>query len=339
MPPPSRQTEFAQSLFWKAEMLKLVRGILHALGLLVAVSLLSFSLLSMAPGNFFDELRLNPQISPKTVEALKATYGIDRPWPVRYFRWVRSALHGDFGYSFSYNCPVGALLWIRARNTLLLTSLATLLAWMLALPWGTLEALRRGGWIDRLGAAITAFLLAIPDILLGLLLLLAAARTGLLPVGGMTSASAGKTSLLSQSKDLGIHLVLPILGLALGLVPILVRHVRSAMVQVLETPYIQAARGYGIKPFRILYRHALPAALNSLVTLLGFSLGALLSMSLLMEVIMSWPGLGPLLLEALLARDLYVVVAGVLLSSVFLLAGNLIADFLLYLSDPRIRSV
>jgi peptide/nickel transport system permease protein len=320
-------------------MLTFARRILHALGLLLAVSLLSFFLLSIAPGNFYDELRLNPQISPKTVEILKAKYGMDRPWPIRYVRWLGSAARGEFGYSFSYNCPVGALLWVRARNTLLLTSLATLLAWMVALPWGTLEALYKGGWIDKLGATVTALLLAIPDVLLGLLLLLLAARTGLLPVGGMTSTNGASLSLLGQGRDLGIHLILPMVGLALGLAPILVRHVRSAMIQVLETPYIQAARNYGIKPFRILYRHALPAALNSLISLLGFSLGALLSMSLLMEVIMSWPGLGPLLLEALLARDLYVVIGGVLLSSVFLLAGNLIADFLLYVSDPRIRAV
>jgi peptide/nickel transport system permease protein len=319
-------------------MLTLARRFLHALGLLLAVSLLTFLLLSLAPGNFYDELRLNPQISPATVETLKAKYGMDRPWPIRYLRWLGSAGRGEFGYSLSYNCPVGAVLWVRARNTLILTTLATLLAWTVALPWGALEALFRGGWIDRAGALATAFLLAIPDVLLGLLLLLFATRTGVLPVGGMSSSISSSASLASLGKDLGIHLILPVIGLVLGLLPILVRHVRSAMIQVLGTSYIRAAKGYGIKPFRLLYRHALPAALNSLISLLGFSLGALLSMSLLMEVIMSWPGLGPLLLEALLARDLYVVMAGVLLSSVFLLAGNLIADLLLYWSDPRIRA-
>jgi peptide/nickel transport system permease protein len=233
----------------------------------------------MAPGNFYDELRLNPQISPTTIEVLKAQYGMDRSWPIRYFRWLISAARGEFGYSFSYNCSVGALLWVRARNTLLLTSLATLLAWIVALPWGVLEALHRGSWIDKLGASATALLLAIPDVLLGLLLLLLAAQTGVLPVGGMSSVAGVGAGFLGKSKDLGIHLILPVIGLALGLVPILVRHVRSGMIQVLDTPYVQAARGYGIKPFRILYRHALPAAMNSLISLLGFSLGALLCFS------------------------------------------------------------
>src|SRR5579863_1363336 len=238
-------------------MLTSARRILHALGLLLAVSLLTFLLLSLAPGNFYDELRLNPQISPTTVETLKAKYGMDRPWPIRYLRWLGSAGRGEFGYSLSYNCPVGAVLWVRARNTLILTTLATLLAWTVALPWGALEALFRGGWIDRAGALATAFLLAIPDVLLGLLLLLFATRTGVLPVGGMSSSISSSTTLANQGKDLGIHLILPVIGLVLGLLPILVRHVRSAMIQVLGTSYIRAAKGYGIKPFRLLYRHAL----------------------------------------------------------------------------------
>jgi len=320
-------------------MLRFGRRILHALLVFAAVSLLSFLLLAIAPGNYFDEMRLNPQISGKTVETLKVKYGMNRRWPVRYGKWLGSVARGEFGYSFAYNCPVGSLLWTRARNTLLLAGLATLLAWLVALPWGVIEALYKGAWIDRAGTLLTALLLATPDVLLGLFLLLAAARTGLLPAGGMTSTNAATVTIFGQTRDLAIHLILPVTGLALGLVPILVRHVRSAMVQVLDASYIQAARSLGVGKFRILYRHVFPVALNPLLSLLGLSLGTLLSMSLLMEVIMSWPGLGPLLLEALFARDLYVVLAGVMLSSAFLLAGNLIADALLYWSDPRIRAV
>jgi ABC-type dipeptide/oligopeptide/nickel transport system permease component len=144
--------------------------------LLVGVSALSFALLSLSPGNFFDQLRLDPQISPDTVSALRAEFGMDRPWPVRYVRWIASGLRGDFGYSVSYRCPVGLLLWPRVRNTLLLTSFATLLAWMVALPWGVIEALHRGEWLERAGSVVTAMLLAIPELLLALLFLLFAAR-------------------------------------------------------------------------------------------------------------------------------------------------------------------
>jgi peptide/nickel transport system permease protein len=320
-------------------MLRAGRRTLHGLFLLTGVSLLSFALLSLAPGNFYDELRLNPQISPETVAALRLEYGMDRPLPVRYLRWVTSVAKGDFGYSLSYHCSVGSLLWPRARNTLLLTALATLLAWMLAVPWGTLEALHRGRWIDRTGGALTAVLLAIPDVLLGLLFLLFASRTGWFPTGGMASLNAASAAFPMKLQDLALHLFLPVLALVLGMIPVLVRHVRAAMVAALESPFIEAARGHGIQKWRLVYRHALPAAMNSLISLLGFSIGALLSMSLLIEVVLGWPGLGPLTLEAMLARDVYVVMAAVTLSSVFLVAGNLIADALLYWNDPRIRAV
>jgi peptide/nickel transport system permease protein len=319
-------------------MLKIARRTLRGLLLLLGVSVLAFALLTTAPGNFFDDLKLNPQVSPGTVAALKTQYGMDRPLPARYLRWLCSVARADFGYSLSYHCPVGSLMWVRARNTLLLTSLATVLAWFVGLPWGILEALHRGGWVDRIGGAVTAVLLAVPDVLLGLLLLLLAARTGWFPTGGMGS-DLGNAALPERFRDLAVHLFLPTLALALGAVPVLVRHVRSGMIGVLTSPYIEAARGHGIPRWRLLYRHALPAAMNSLISLLGFSIGTLLSVSLLMEVVLSWPGLGPLVLEAILARDEYVVIAAVMLSSVFLVIGNLLADLLLYWSDPRIRAV
>ena len=320
-------------------MIKVASRILHGLLLLAGVSVLAFTLLSVAPGNFFDELRLNPQVSPATVAALKIQYGMDRPLPVRYLRWLASVTRGDFGYSLSYHSAVAPLLMVRARNTLFLTGLATLLAWMVALPWGVLEALHRGGWVDRIGGGVTAVLLAIPDVLLGLLLLLLAARTGWFPTGGMVSADASNEALPERLRDIAVHLFFPVVALALGTVPVLVRHVRSAMILVLDSPFIEAAHGLGIPRWRLVCRHALPAGMNSLISLFGFSIGALLSMSLLMEVVLSWPGLGPLVLEAILARDIYVVIAAVMLSSVFLVIGNLLADVLLYWSDPRIRAV
>ena len=320
-------------------MAKIARRILHGFVLLLGVSALSFALLSAAPGNLFDELRLNPQISASTIAALKVEYGIDRPWPVRYLRWLESTFRGELGYSLSYQRTVGALVWPRARNTLLLTSLATLLAWLIALPWGILEALNRDKWFDRIGGGLTATFLAIPELVVGLLLLLFAARTGWLPTGGMLSAGGTDAALPGKLRDVGVHLILPVVALAFGSAPLLIRYIRAAVAGVLDAPFLEAARGYGISTGRLVYRHALPAAANSLISLLGFSIGALLSTSLLIEVVLSWPGLGPLMLEALLARDTYVVMAVVMLSSVFLVLGNLIADVLLYWSDPRIREV
>lgn len=306
--------------------------------LLFGVSLLSFAFLELAPGDFFQEIRLNPQISPDTVARLRAQYGMDRPLPIRYGRWLASAARGDFGFSFAYGSPVAPLLLARARNTLLLTGTATLLAWILALPLGVFSAARPGGWLDHACSLLTSTLLAIPELLLGLCFLALGVRTGWFPAGGMLSASFEDFNRSRQIADLLWHMVLPVTVLVLGTLPVLLRHVRAALLEVLDAPFIRAALGHGISRRRILFHHGLPAAVNPLVSLFGFSLAALLSGSLLTEVIMSWPGLGPLLLEAVLARDIYVVVGAVTFSTLFLVAGMAVGDLLLFATDPRIRS-
>jgi len=316
----------------------LLRRLAHALLVLWGVSLLTFLFTALAPGNYVDEMRLNPNISPESLATLRAHYGLDRPLPLRYARWLSSVLHGEFGYSFAYNSSVSSLLWIRARNTLALTLTATLLAWALALPLGILSAERLGRAPDRALSWITALLLSIPDLTIALGLLVLAVRTRALPTGGMVSLNYDDLSFPGKLRDLALHMVLPVTVLVASTLPVLLRHVRSSLAEVLEAPFIRAAQGHGIPRVRLLYRYALPAAANPLISLFGFTLGTLLSCSLLVEVILSWPGLGPLLLEAILARDLYVVIGGVLLSAVFLVSGNFVADLLLYWADPRIRT-
>jgi peptide/nickel transport system permease protein len=315
----------------------LLRRLVHAVFLLIGVSLLTFVFTVLAPGNYFDEMRLNPQISPETIAALRSQYEIDRPVPVRYVHWVSSMFHGDMGFSFAYNMPVAPLLLVRARNTLLLTVTAMLLAWAIALPLGIWSAERLGRLPDRLLSWGTAALMVIPDLALALGILVIAVRSGRLPTGGIVSLNFESLSLLGKIRDLLLHLTLPVVALVLSILPQLVRHVRAAMAEVLGEPFLLTAEGHGIPRRTLLYRYALPAAANPLISLLGFSIGTLLSGSLLIEVVMGWPGLGPFLLEAILARDLYVVIGGVLLSTLFLITGNFLADALLYWVDPRIR--
>jgi peptide/nickel transport system permease protein len=314
------------------------RRLIHAVFLLCGVSILSFLFTSLAPGNYFDEMRLNPQISPETVAALRAHYQLDRPLPLRYAAWADSIAHGNLGFSFSYNSPVGPLLWARARNTVFLTATATLLTWGLALPLGIWSAGRLRCLPDTVISWTMAGLLAVPDIALALGLLLLAVRSGWLPPGGLASIDSAGLSPINRVRDLVLHMVLPVLVLVLTALPPLVRHVRAAMAGALTAPFLRAARGHGISRRRLLYRYALPVAANPLIALFGFSVGALFSGSLLVEVVMSWPGLGPFLLEAILSRDLYVVCGAVLLAAVFLVVGNFIADLLLYWTDPRIRT-
>jgi peptide/nickel transport system permease protein len=313
------------------------RRIVHSILLLAGISFFSFALLQLAPGDFYDEMRLNPRISAATVDGLRVQYGLDRSLPMRYARWVRSALRGDLGFSLAYNSPVGPLLKARARNTLILTATATLLAWLLAIPLGVWGAASRSRWSNRICGLATSALLTIPDLLLFLGLLLLAVRTEWFPTGGMISLGAENAGLWHRIADLALHLFLPSLGLALVTLPALTRHIRSAMIDALNSPFVRAARGHGIPRTRLLFRYAFPVAVNPLTSLLGFSVATMLSASLLAEVILSWPGLGPLLLEATLAKDIYVVVGTVMLSAVFLVAGNLLADVLLFATDPRIR--
>ena len=307
------------------------RRLLHGLLLLVGVSVLSFAFADLAPGDYFSELRTDPRVSAETVAALRAQYGLDRPLPVRYAAWVASVLRGDFGYSLAYNSPVGPLLWGRVRATLLLMGTATLLAWLIALPLGIWNATARGTWGDSVSKVVLSCLLAIPDLLLAIVLLLLAVETGYFPAGGMLSPGPERV------KDVAWHLVLPVAVLVLGMLPTLVRHVRASMAEAIDSPFALSARAQGIPRQRLLFRHLLPAAANPLISLAGFSLGTLLSASLLIEVVMGWPGLGPLFLEAIMARDFALVLAVVILSASFLVAGNLLADILLYRMDPRIR--
>jgi peptide/nickel transport system permease protein len=316
----------------------LLRRLGHGIFLLIGVSILAFLFTTLAPGNYFDEMRLNPRIAPETVAALRAQYQLDRPLPLRYASWVNSVLHGEMGFSFAYNSSVAPLLLARARNTLLLTVTAALLAWGVALPLGVWSADRLGRLPDRMLSWGTAVLLVIPDLALALSLLVLAVRTAWFPTGGMTSVNFETLSPVNKFRDLTLHMTLPVAALVLSALPLLVRHVRAAVADVLDAPFLLAAQGHGIPKHRLLYRYALPAAANPLISLFGFSIGALLSGSLLIEVVMSWPGIGPLLLEAILARDLYVVIGGVLFSTLFLVGGNLLADTLLYWADPRIRT-
>jgi peptide/nickel transport system permease protein len=320
------------------EMRYLVRRVLHSLFLLLGVSFLTFALVDLAPGEFFDELRLNPRISAATIAALRSQYGIGQSFPVKYFRWLRSTAKGDVGFSLAYNSPAAPIVRVHAENTLLLTGTATLFAWLVALPFGLWSAARPGKVADVLARGMISTLLATPDVILALLLLWFAVRSRSFPVGGVSALDFSQLDFWSKGKDLARHLFLPSLCLMAGFLPLLLSHVRASVIEVLASPFIASARAHGIPFRRLLLRHALPAAANPLISLLGFSFGLLLSSSIVVEGIFGWPGLGQLLIEAILQRDFFVVVDATVLATLFLIFGNLMADILLYAADPRIRA-
>jgi peptide/nickel transport system permease protein len=316
----------------------LARRILYSLFLLIGVSLLTFVLVDLAPGEFFDEMRLDPRVSAATIAGLRSQYGLDQPLPLKYLHWLRSVASGEGGFSFAYDSPAAPIVLARARNTLLLTGTATVFAWLIAIPFGMWSAAQPGRFADLLARGTVFALLAIPDLIMALLLLALAVRSGYFPPGGVVGLDFPQFDFWSKCKDLARHFFLPTLCLTAGLLPLLLSHVRASMIEVLQSPFIAAAHAHGIPLSRLLLRHALPAAANPLISLFGFSLGILLSSSVVIEGIFGWPGLGQLLIEAILQRDFYLVVDAAVLATVFLIFGNLLADALLYAIDPRIRA-
>jgi peptide/nickel transport system permease protein len=305
--------------------------------LLLGVSLLTFLLMALAPGDYFTTLSQNPQVSQETILRLKAEFHLDRPWYVQYFFWLKNVLCGNFGYSMAYHIPATSLIMQRLWNTFLLSFFALIFAWGAAIPLGIWAAVRKDSWVDRGCSFIAFFGLSIPDVLLSLLALWFAAASGWFPVGGAQSPLHDLMSPLQQFWDFAHHLILPALVLAAADLAGIMRRMRSCLLDTLRAEYVTAARARGLGEGWVIYKHALRNAINPLLTIFGYSLAGLLSGAFIVENIMAWPGLGRLTIEAFFAKDSYLVVDGVVMATALLVAGNFIADILLAWSDPRIR--
>ena len=256
---------------------------------------------------------------------------------IQYGLYLRNILlHFDFGESFSRHQPVFTVIREGLSNTLMLAVAAAVVTWGLAIPLGIWAAVRQYSWIDKTLSLIAFIWLSIPEILSGLLLLMLAARTGWFPVGGMRSIDYDDLTAIGRVRDLAWHLALP--ALVVGLVPLAsrMRQMRGNLLDVLRLDYVTTARSKGLDEGVVIYKHALRNALNPMITLFGYTLGTLVSGSFIAEIIFSWPGLGRITFDAILSQDQYLVMGSVLMASVVLILGNLVADLLLALADPRI---
>lgn len=315
----------------------IARRFLQVIPLLVGISALTFLLLQLAPGDFLNQMAENPSISQETIDAMRQRFGLDQPWYVQYGLYLRNiVLHFDFGQSFSRHQPVFTVITEGLGNTLFLAVAAAFVTWVLAIPLGVVAAVRQHSWIDRTLSLLSFVWLSIPEILSGLLLLMLAARTGWFPVGGMRSLDYDELTMAGKAMDLLWHLALP--ALVVGLVPLAsrMRQMRANLLDVLRLDYVTTARAKGLDERVVVFKHALRNALNPMITLFGYTLGALVSGSFIVEIIFSWPGLGRLTLDAILTQDQYLVMGSVLMASVVLILGNLISDVLLALTDPRV---
>ncbi len=310
----------------------LLRRLLFAVFLVFAVSSASLVLTRLAPGDFaVDTLGI---VKASTIEDMRARYGLDRPLVEQWGAWLGGALRLDFGRSLAYDRPVAELIPERAANTALLAVSALLVATLVGLPLGVATGTRAPGVFTAIVRVASVVLLSTPPLLTSLFLLFLAARSGWLPIAGMRSA--GAASGLGGVADLAAHMIVPVLALALPLSAMFERLQSQAMREVIQAPFVRAAVSRGVPRARIVWRDALRLGVRPIVSIYGLVVGTLLSGSFAVEIVTAWPGLGQLMLEALRARDVYLVAGCAAAGSVFLAAGTLLSDAALAFVDPRV---
>ncbi|MBI1795981.1 MAG: ABC transporter permease [Candidatus Eisenbacteria bacterium] len=314
----------------------ILRRLLQAIPLLLGISALTFLLIKLTPGDFLNTIAENPMVSADQIDAMRHRFGLDRPWPVQYAIYLRNIfLRGDFGDSFSFHQKVAVVIRAGLLNTLVLASAAALVTWLLAIPLGVAAAVRQYSWLDKALGVFGVIGLSVPEVLSGLLLLMLAVRIGW-PVGGMHSLDYDAMDPIGKAIDALKHLAMP--AIVVGLTPLAgrMRQMRGNLLDVLRLDYVTTARAKGLDERAVVYKHAVRNAINPLITLFGFTLGALVSGSLVAEIIFAWPGLGRITFEAISTKDQYLVMGAVNMAALVLILGNLVADLLLAVADPRI---
>src|SRR5574344_758309 len=290
----------------------------------------------LSPVDPLAELRLNPSISKETLQKETKRLGLDKPIYVQYFLWAKAFVGGDLGIC-STGEKVSTKLKERIPNTLLLTGLVIFLTWSVGIPLGILAAVKWKTPTDRLLTVLTSIGMAIPSFFFAILLLIFAVKTGWFPVGGLTSYNFNDMNFAGKFWDLTHHLVLPTTVLFTISLSGLQRQMRGNLLDVMESDYVKFARAKGLPENKVIYKHALRNAINPMITLLGFEFAGLLSGAALTEYVFQFPGLGRLILEAVLKSDINLVMASLMIGSIMLILGNFIADILLIISDPRLR--
>lgn len=325
----------------------IVRRLLYAIPLLWGVLTLTFLIVHAAPGDPTSIYRLNPNVSDEVIEQLRHNWGLDRPLHVQYFEWLRRFASGDFGPSFSQRRPINTILKERIGNTLILTSVALLMIFVLGIALGIVQATRQYSRLDNTLTLGALFIYSMPTFWLGIMLILIFAYLPArlewwpaflhFPASGMTSDIYEFLGFWGRLGDRLWHLALPAIALGVGSAASVARYMRSSMLEVIRQDYIRTARAKGLSERRVIMKHALRNALLPIITLLGLYLPFLLSGSVLVEVVFAWPGMGRTVVDAVSQRDYPLVIATTFVFAVMVVVGNLIADVLYAVVDPRIR--
>jgi peptide/nickel transport system permease protein len=327
----------------------IIRRLLNLLPTFFGATLLAFIISQLVPGDFLNTMRLNPDVRPATIERLETQYGLDQPWFVQYGRWMGSLLRGDLGLSFDSNQPVVNLIRRPVQNSMILVVLSIVLLWLFAIPLGVYAATRQYSMGDQVVGVVSYIGLAIPNFFFALLIILLLFNVRgftrdvfgynelLLPVAKMTSNNFSDLSPLAKVLDVLWHAIIPAFVTATAGVAGFTRVLRAQMIEFLSSDFIRTARAKGLGERSVTYKHALRPSMIPFVAGIGGLLPALIGGAGLVEIVMAWPGITPILLSAIGRQDIYVVLGFLVISTFLLMIGNLISDLLLAVVDPRIR--
>jgi peptide/nickel transport system permease protein len=304
------------------------------------VAAITFALIHLAPGDPFSAIMENPNVSETVRQTLRAQYGLDRPLPEQFVRYVNSLVHGELGWSFSHERPVREVLGTALPNTLLLMGVALVASFALGILIALIQVARRGSIADHTLGGITLFFISMPDFWFAILALLTFTYwLPIFPVGGAVDPVMHEyMGLGGRIVDRLRHLTLPALTLTILASATVARFQRGALLDVLPADYIRTARLKGLTERQILRRHALRNALLPIITMIGLSFPALLTGAFFVEKIFAWPGMGYAVVNAIGTRDYPLVVGGVIIGSIMVTLGSLLSDLFYALADPRLRS-
>jgi len=307
--------------------------IAHSIPLIIGVSIIGFAIMHLAPGGPLAVYTLNPTITVTDIERIRVALGLDQPIHIQYLTWAKAMLTGTWGFTFFGGRPVLEVILERLPATLILMGSAMSLAIIIGTLIGMLGAVRRNSIFDYLATTGAMFALSFPTFWFGLMAIyLFAIELRWLPSGGMYELGEEGNPL-----DLLRHLVLPVTVLALVLVATWSRYARSSFLDVIQQDFIRTARAKGASSGRILFRHAFPNALIPLVALLGVQLPTLFSGALVTETVFSWPGMGRLFVDALNMKEYPILMGMIMFTAFFVIIGNLLADIVVALIDPRVK--
>ena len=314
------------------------RRLLQMIPLLLGISFLVFAMINLVPGSPLDRYQNTPGVRRTDMERISATLGLDQPWYQRYFTWLGNALQGDFGFSFTNFSPVSGLLAETIPNTLLLTGSAIVFSLALAIPLGIFCAIRRGSLFDNIVTVLSTAFYSIPSLWLGLMFIIVFAvlfqrwELPSLPVSGERTLR-GESGFLDRVQ----HLILPMLTLGLVQLAGWTRYIRSEMLEVIRLDFVRTAQAKGLAGRVVLMRHAFRNAVLPLITLVGLNIPDLFAGALIVENVFGWNGVGRLTVNALQTNNYSVAMAAVMMLAILTVLGNLIADVLYAVFDPRVR--